>query len=176
MADETRKELERLIRSSDLPALKSYVNCLAHGSSIDDEEIEKYALIQKNLLKFNEPSLVLLAIEVYLDPECIYNTDFQLEVIIFLLKCGLTFFAPNGSSVVYIMDLAAKWGVPETRIMKLFIALTEWAKAGLYDQRPPNRNEQSNADDSYYTACYKYLEESWAATKIQNFWRRYRKQ
>lgn len=150
-----RLDLEKFIKEGNLPELENYV--------------KKLADFQKNILNFNEPSLVLLAVEVYLNPVCMTNIQYQLELIVFLLKCGLSLFVPHGSTAVYIMDLGAKWGVPETRILELLGVLVDWDTVVILSERV------SESMYPYYQSCGRYLERNWAAFKIQRFWKSKRK-
>lgn len=80
-----KDDLHQIIKDSDLDKLKEYVNSL-----------------QTSLLYFDNPSLLMLAVQTYLDPTCIHNEQFQQEIIIFLTKCGLRFYVPYGKIFLYL--------------------------------------------------------------------------
>jgi len=106
-----REEIEKLVLSSNLHSLKSYIYKLEQS--------------QEKLLDFDNPSLVLLAIQVYLNPNMITHVEYQLEVITFLIKCGLSLFVPYGSTLMTILDMGSQWRVPEEKIMTIVKILME---------------------------------------------------
>lgn len=86
--DEKKQQLHLLIKKHDLSGLKQYVDKL-----------------QMSLISFDDPSLLLLAIEIYLQPTKLFaDKEIQREMIIFLSKCGLKFYVPGGTFILKIYD------------------------------------------------------------------------
>lgn len=84
----TKNKLHDLIKKSDFSGLKTYIDTL-----------------QISILSFDDPSLLLLAIEVYLDPKSVIDDkELQKEIILFLSKCGLKFYFPGGTFILKIYD------------------------------------------------------------------------
>jgi len=91
--NEVKAMIHDMVKNSDLVGIKEWVDS-----------------VQSGLLAFDDPSLVMMAIEVYLDPDC-YMTDerFQLEIIEVLLKCGLRYWMGGSSGMSLAMYLWTWW-------------------------------------------------------------------
>tara|TARA_R100001163_G_C5059280_1_gene195957 strand:+ start:1630 stop:2109 length:480 start_codon:yes stop_codon:yes gene_type:complete len=96
-----KQKIHDLIVKSDLPELKKYVDAF-----------------QISLVSFDEPSLLMMAISVYLDPGCILNREYQLEMIEFLSKCGLRFYIPGGSFILGLHEYYYGTESKEEKIME----------------------------------------------------------
>lgn len=155
MSDEERKKyIRELIKSSDYPKLAKYVVYLED--------------IQENVIHFDDPSLVLLAVELYLDPKHLKNSKYQFEIVVFLLKCGLSLFIPKGNVVLHILDKAHDWGVTDDKLYEVFCTFIDW---GFTDFLVPELPDLSEYYGNYYETCYDYIYKNQAAIKIQRFWR-----
>ena len=156
--EERKKYIQKLIKSSDYPRLTEYVAQLEG--------------IQENIIKFDDPSLVLLAVELYLDPTHLSNPRYQFEIIIFLLKCGLSLFVPKGTVVIYLLNKAQEWGITDEKLYDLFKSFID---AGFTNFLVQDLPDLYGYYGSYYESCYDYIYKNQAAIKIQRFWRRKRK-
>lgn len=81
----SKKLIHKLIKNSELSTLKINLDTL-----------------QLNLLSFDDPSLIVMAMEIYLNPNKLGHHDFQIEMLIFLSKCGLKLYLPGGGMVLYL--------------------------------------------------------------------------
>ena len=87
-----KKKLHHFILTSDLSELKKYVDQM-----------------QISLLQFDDPSLLMMAIDIYLNPMEILHEDLQLEIVIFLAKCGLGYYVPGGRFFFRIWSYYDYW-------------------------------------------------------------------
>lgn len=161
--NKVKNDLHGLIRTSNLKELKKYV----------DE-------MQMSLLDFDDPSLLMLAVEIFLDPEMILRDYYQLEIISFLLKCGLRFGLPGGKLIMYLYEYCQKKIIDdsnhvseeyyERKLRELFdyLLVTEnqtdllvW-KLDYIEKKKP----------SVFEKLTTYLKQHCAALKIQLWWKR----
>jgi len=162
-----KEKLHQLIRNSDLSSLKKYVDGL-----------------QQSLLSFNDPSLILLAIEVFLDPKAIHNEEYQMDIISFLFKIGVKLMLPRGIFFLYLYKFCEKKQNEakteaekvadekyfEERLKKLFdyLLVTEERYEILRFDLKPIENQ------GIYQQVTNYLKQHYAALKIQTTWRMHR--
>lgn len=153
---EIKRKLHEFIHNSDLSGLKTYVDTM-----------------QRSLLSFDDPSLLMMAIEVYLDPKCLTNEEFQLEIVTFLSKCGLKFYIPGGSFFMYVFEYCRS-KEDETNDEKEF----EVKLVTLFDHLLGYENrtdllQNAVPEVTYYQQVTSYLTRHKAAVKIQSWWRGY---
>jgi len=146
-----KEYIQYLIKESDYPGLSEYVATLES--------------IQENIIHFDNPSLVLLAVELYLDPTHLTNPKYQFEIIVFLLKCGLFIFVPKGNIILYLMNKAQAWGVTDEKLYNLFKTFIDWGFTEFLVPELPDLCQ-------YYESCYDLLYKNRAAIKIQRAWRK----
>jgi len=128
--------------------------------------------IQRSLLHFDDPSLLLLAIEVYLDPLCVINQEYQEQVIIFLCKCGVKVWIPGGNVILYLYNWCVAKKIHtqanfETKLINLCDLLIDHDQTYILEYRLPTLE--------YFHDFQIYFIRQWAALKIQNCWRRFQK-
>lgn len=149
-----RKNLEYLIKTSDLCRLTKYIKYLDR--------------LQINLIKFNQPSLVKLAIDVYLNPKCMYNLEFQFDIIVLLLKLGLYFFVGKGSAILYVINLAEHYGIDAKVVYNLFKTMIETKHLEILSKSLIKDFDNIHSDK--YKLLYDYLKQHYAAVIIQRNW------
>lgn len=143
---QTKYKIHQFILQSDLIQLKHYLD-----------------LLQISILDFDEPSLLLMAIEVYLDPKCLLNQEYQLEMIIFLSKIGLRLLIPGGLQLI-----EQYWGVTQPAVIQLLDYLLS----------DPIYRDQLIKQYHFITdnteGIYLYLNQYRAALIIQRFWKKHK--
>lgn len=150
--NQIKEKLHTYIHSSDLSGLKKYIDQL-----------------QRSLLCFDDPSLLMMAIDVYLTPKSIVNRNFQLDMIIFLSKCGLKFSLPGGKIILHFIEYFkanddSDQEEFEEKLVTLLDSLLGYHKEILKDSLV--------SDISYYDRLKNYLVQHQAAYVIQNWWRK----
>lgn len=148
---EIKRSLHDYICQSDLIGLKKYVDQM-----------------QKSILFFDDPSLLMMAIEIYLNPKCLLNEEFQLEIIVFLSKCGLKFGVPGGKFFLYLFEYCQKKEEGDSHEFEVKLVC-------LFDHLLGERTEILNYDIPQ-TNCYHhvidYLTRHQAAFRIQRWWKK----
>lgn len=154
--------IHNLIVESNLPELKKYIDAF-----------------QISLVSFDQPSLLMMAIEIYLNPRCILNNQYQLEMIEFLSKCGLRFYLPGGSLMLGLYEYCYGNQTKEEEMLEniefqtKLIALVD-CLIGLNQGSDLilNENPMELKSKGYYTVVSDYITRTQAAIRIQRWWRR----
>jgi hypothetical protein len=153
MSESITDKLHDYIRKADLKGLKDYVDSMQSG-----------------LLSFDDPSLLMLAIEVYLDPLEVFNEEYQMEMILFLIKCGVKLWAPGGGVVLYIFNYCYDREVHtdeefEQKLKELF--------ERLFDEKQTHILKEDVPEKSYFQQLSEYLNRHRSAYRIQLCWKNY---
>jgi hypothetical protein len=157
----SKQKIHDLVMRSDLVELKKYVDAF-----------------QISLVSFDEPSLLMMAIEVYLNPGCVMNQEYQLEMIEFLSKCGLRFYMPGGSLMLGLYEYCYGQESKENEMREnlefqtKLIALVDC----LIDLDGGSdviltENQKKLNQSGYYSVVSNYIYKTQAAIRIQRWWR-----
>jgi len=157
----SKQKIHDLITGSDLPELKKYIDAF-----------------QISLVSFDEPSLLMMAIEIYLNPSCVMNSEYQLEMIEFLSKCGLRFYLPGGGLMLGLYEYCYGNETQEEEMHENIVFQTKLIALvdcliGLDDGGDLilEENQKELASVGYYSVVSDYISRTQAAVRIQRWWR-----